>query len=170
MKHLGFDYSGSAMYCGIVDDTVDHLSATASLKLKDNSDPKQCVEFFNNLRRLFSLCADPENDFCKDAYIEQPWINGKHFPRSAVLLTRMSTYIELALLEEDFVPRFVHPMTWRSKIYGTSRIKNAKEVAINYVKEKFEYETKDHNLAEALIIAHYGALINVGTSKEENIA
>lgn len=113
------------------------------------------MNFLNSLRAimrgLYSFEPFPE------VIIEEPWINGQVFPRSAVLLTRMATFIEIACLDTNYVPVYVHPLTWRKKVYGSGRPKgDIKKLAMGWVMSEYDFTPQDHNYAEAILIASYG--------------
>lgn len=132
------------------------LYRTASFKVKDRNDPLAMFKLFDELKQELLHLRFWQPSRC--VWIEEPWINGKVYPRSAVLLTRMATYIELAAIHADYTPHYVHPLTWRKGVYGEGKHKDAKKLALAQVELKFSLVTKDHNIAEASLIALYGAL------------
>lgn len=155
--HVGFDYSSSAAYFGIVSD--NKVLAYGKIAVKDYHDTVECYNLFLMLKDLFRGMINM-HQIDPDVFIEQPWINGKVFPRSAVLLTRMATYIEIAALSVGLHPIFVHPLTWRKKIYGNGRPKgDVKKLALATVDKEFNFIPKDHNYAEAILISQYGNIL-----------
>lgn len=153
--NIGFDYSSSTVSLGMADE--QKLYRTASFKVKNRDDPLVMFKLFDELKQeLLNIRQEFYPSNC--VWIEEPWINGRVYPRSAVLLTRMATYIELAAIHADYTPHYVHPLTWRKGIYGPGKHKDAKKLALAQVELKFSLVTKDHNIAEASLIALYGAL------------
>ncbi len=169
---IGFDYSSTAAYLGMVNETeVRHTS-----KIIVGIDNQSTIYFCDALRTLFRILKR-YNTVTDTVWIEKAWVNGQHFPLSGLMLARTSALIEICALEAGFGVEFVYPKVWRKAIYGGAAPKNPKEKAVEFVKEKFNYEVPtigktsrsklpDHNIAEAILIASYGYERNLVTSGE----
>lgn len=158
-KTLGIDYSNTAAYLAFVSDKVEH---TNKIPLSDKG--VDTMAFIDTLRWILH---NHRGDINNTIYVEKPWVNGKHFPLSGLMLTRTATLIEACSLLEQYDIEFIHPKIWRRVVYGDAAPKNPKEKAVDFVLEQYDYKVPsmgktikskapDHNIAEAICIARYG--------------
>lgn len=165
---IGFDYSSQGVYLGVVDN--GRVLGRASLFSPYQAEPEQRQRFYMNLCTMIVELHRAHK--CEDKiYIEKPWVNGARFPLSGLMLCRTATYIEVATLQVNLEPVLVNPGTWRGIIYGHKKQKNTKQAALDFVSKELNYELlpvmgssgrgkkPDHNIAEAILIAHYGNII-----------
>lgn len=157
---LGVDYNSGTISLSCVNDPK--VLATASLDITNLALSIPVVK-----RLLQALLGEFTLD--NKIWIEQPWVNGKQFPRSGLMMARTAAIIEVIATEIGIEVNFVHPLTWRKELYGNGRPKDPKNTAVKYVEEHFQYKVPtlgktarsqkpDHNLAEAICIAAYGQL------------
>jgi hypothetical protein len=150
---IGVDYSGSVAYLGVVKN--DRVLATSTINLGDSP-----YTFFHTIKAWLKTIYE-EHDTNPELWIEQPFVVGTRFPQVALKLVRTATILELAALEAGIEPCFVHPGTWRKKVYGNGRPDDLKQRARDTAKKLFSFETKyknQHNICEGLLIAHYGQI------------
>jgi len=159
---VGVDYSATQVYLTVVNEEV-----MASITLILPTDDSGKLAFFQN---VIEVLESWDNEFgLPYLWIEQPFVNGK-FPRPGMLIQRMATFLEIASLQALISPVFVHPGTWRKRLFDNGKPKDAKERAIAHVEEVLHYElptlgktarakNKDHNFADSACIAHYGHLM-----------
>lgn len=155
MSSIGADFSGSAAYIGVVKGHT--VLATSSIRLMDSP-----YTFFHTIQNWLGTVYKEHNTEPK-LWIEQPFVAGSRFPQVALKLVRTATILEIAALEAGLEPCFVHPLTWRKKVYGHGRVDDIKERARTTAAELLGFETKhkiDHNICEALLIAYYGSIVD----------
>lgn len=155
MSSIGVDFSGSAAYLGVVKGHT--VQATVSIRLMDSP-----YTFFHTIQNWLKTVHE---EFATEPklWIEQPFVAGSRFPQVALQMVRTATILEIAALEADLEPCFVHPNTWRKKVYGHGRPDDLKERARNTARDVFGFDTKhkiDHNICEAILIAHYGNIVD----------
>lgn len=149
---LGSDYSGSHIYLGLL---YDNKKVATTVDI-DMTYPKRGADVIRELLNDWY-----SNYGVNKIWAEEAWVNGMRFPKSGMQLSRMSGFLELIALDSGYKIEFVHPMTWRKTVYGHARPPNPKNIAMTYVKNLFDWQPKfkkDHNLAESILLAHYGAL------------
>lgn len=152
---IGADLSGRVIYLAVTNGTkvLNTLNLDLSVDLLGS---------FNILQEWLTT-LQLELRTHKDIFIEEPWVNGSHFPKAGMMITRTATILEVAAVTCDYRPILVHPGTWRKAIYGNAKQLEYKELARKTVLNMFGYETKhknQHNTAEAALISHYGWLQN----------
>ena len=151
---LGADYSASAAYVALV--SGNSVLTTATLHV--DKDPRG----FWLLLKQWLAAIDEEYGPDYHFYIEMPWVRNDHYPHAGVAMMRTATFIEIACYELGFTPILVSPGTWRKAVYGNGHPKeDLKELARRTAEEKFNFPTKyknQHNICEAILIAHYGGL------------
>jgi Holliday junction resolvasome RuvABC endonuclease subunit len=150
---LGSDYSGSHIYLGVI---TEH--SVVSVADVDITHPKSGIDALRSTFKDYNLRWGIDK-----IWAEEAWVNGMRFPKSGIMLSRTSAFIEIAALDTDLQVEFVHPSTWRKTVYGHAKPANPKDVARAYVKQLFDYEIKlkkDHNTAEAILLALYGRIQN----------
>lgn len=149
---FGVDYSSRVVYLALM--IEEEIKATLILNIE-----KEPFDAFLKLAEWLRLKGKEHNvDYI---YIEQPWVNGKVFPKSGLMLARTAAVVEIASYAADLWPRFVHPLAWRKKVYGNVKPKDRKEYAREFTRSNFGFDTKykqDHNISEAVCIARYGVL------------
>ena len=154
MTSVGADYSSKAVYLASVSDKI--VLRTSTIEIQNNNIELFLRELEDELRNFHWMHNN------KYIWIEQPWVETLLRPMSGLQLARMATYIEVvAIRMARLIPQFVHPGTWRKEIYGNGRPKDAKELARQFVDDKFNFKTKykyEHNICEAILISHYGNL------------
>lgn len=154
---LGSDYSGSMIYLGCLEN--NKVISTASI---DITMPEAGIKLLRNTLQSYIKEFNVEK-----IWVEESWINGARYPRSGIMLARTAAFLEIASYDNNLKIEFVHPLTWRKAVYGKAKPPNPKEVARQYAKELFDFDTKfkkDHNTCEAIMLAHYGALQIQGRS------
>lgn len=161
MSNIGIDYAARSVYVAALD--TDKVLKTSSIHLPKDPNISEKLAFLQSLRNTF---ADYYNSYAaqRTVYLETPWVNAKVNAFTGVQMAKMSTYIEVILLECGMWPEYVMPATWRKVVYGNGRPDKRKELSRKFVLEKFGFETKhksDHNIAEAICIAYYGHLRNL---------
>lgn len=166
MNYIGIDYSASKAYLAVANGSeVLHYSELAL--------EKDSVEaFLRNVQSELAFIWSRHGMNGVGIYIEQPWSREGAYAWTGLATARMAAYLEAAALLQPqyrFKPCFVLPGVWRKTVLGNGRPKNAKQVAVTWAKEQYDflppslkvrsYEA-DHNYCEALAIAHYGVLQN----------
>jgi hypothetical protein len=153
--NVGADYNSSYLYIGCIDDNIVRSTATI-----DVTEPIAGMRVIQKLLESYAR----EYHILKQVWIEQPWVNGLKYPRSGLMMTRTATILEIAALEIDFKPQYIHPSSWRQKVYGNARpSKDMKEYARQFVLDNFNYVTKhknEHNICEAILLGYYGNLVS----------
>lgn len=155
MTCFGADLSKRTIYLACV--STDKIHATASLDIVTNP-----LKGFIAIKNWFMACQMDRN--IDKVIIEQPWANSRSpRPMSFLDLGRAAAFVEIAALQAGLEPVFVLPSEWRKVVYGKGRPDNAKELARETVKERFDWETrfkKDHNECEAILLGAYGNTTN----------
>lgn len=174
MRTIGIDYSATTAYIVCLEDgaVYRHLSLTSGESLNER------LQFFRSVSVVLRSLYKNEK-VAEGIWIEEPWVNGRWFPKSGLMLTRMATYLEIAVLQNYFEPKLVHPLTWRKEIFGTARTNGlAKEKSVEWAEANLKFivpvmgstgrgKIKDHNFADAACIAAYGSIQNErGTDTE----
>lgn len=149
---IGVDYSGSAAYLAVIRNR--ELLAQRELKIGD-----RLYSFFHDLQG----CLDEwKNTFqcAPELWIEQQMPIGRNIG-AGQKLSAMERTLELAALEVDLEPCFIHPGTWRKRVYGHGAPHDPKEHARTMAKGLFGFEVRhknQHNICEGMMIAYYGYL------------
>lgn len=148
----GADYSTKAVHFAIVDGPklLQAWDITLSVDL-----PNRLVSMAKAMRRM------------KDAgvsclHLEAPFFAGGAAAVSnanTLSLHRVAYHLEAVFVANGIRVEFVPPSTWRSVVLGNGRPRDPKREAIWYVDVSYKYKTANHNQAEAICIAGYGAIL-----------
>lgn len=150
---LGADYSGSAAYLGCVSQGV--TLAYKEFRMLDSP-----YTFRHAIQDWLAEISVTHNTW-PEFWIEQPFVAGGRFPQVALQLVRTAAFLEAAAQDAGIEPCFVHPLTWRKRVYGNGRPDDTKQRARDGAKELLGFESRyknQHNQAEGLLIAYYGYL------------
>lgn len=92
-------------------------------------------------------------------YMERPWMREGKGMGSAMKLHAVPTRIETVAAALGLPVAFVPVNTWHLHVLGYGALKSAeaKRAALRYVSMVYGLETTDHNLADAVCLASYGA-------------
>lgn len=157
MPSLGCDYSAAEAYLSVSDG--ERVLHAAKIKLQGDL-AEQRRDYLNNLCRIMNSLKE---EFKIDTlWLEEPWIAGSHFPQAGLKLARNAAYIEVSALGIGLDVIRVHVMTWRKGIFNTGKPQDPKKTAVAWVLYNLGHETKNHNEAEAALIATYGERQTVG--------
>lgn len=147
---IGVDYSASAVYLGVVN--KDTVLVSEELRMSDNP-----WGFYQNLIAFLQTFSELHESS------PELWIEDQMpIPRNiggGQKLYRMRTFLELAAMQANLEPCFIHPGTWRKAIYGNGRPEDLKETSRRVAKEIYGFETKfknQHNQCEGILIGRYG--------------
>lgn len=149
---VGVDYAGAAAYLACTQDR--EVLASQELRIGD-----RLYSFFHDLQDTLLLWK-AEYNLIPELWIEDQMPVGRNIG-AGQQLAAMKRTLELAGLEVDLEPCFVHPGTWRKLVYGNGRPYDPKEHAREMAKEIFGYEARhknQHNICEGMLISRYGWL------------
>lgn len=153
---IAVDYSGSAAYLACTRNRA--LLAQKELKIGD-----RLYSFFHDVQEwLNTVKRDIGNELQAELWIERQMPIGRNI-KAGQQLSAMERTLELAALEVDLEPCFIHPGTWRKLVYGHGTPHDPKEHARTMAKEIFGFEVKfknQHNICEAMMISRYGYLMH----------
>lgn len=158
---IGCDYSATCIYLaqtGI--NPYGSVEVRNTAKVLIGEEGAERLNSFVILRKLLNSLED------KKIYIEKPLVNAKFMsPVTGMMMTRTATFVEIAAMLEGIQTEFIQVQTWRKIIYGKGNPPEAKQAAVNYVRDVLSYEVPsmgirklqpDHNYAEAVCIAVAG--------------
>lgn len=151
----GVDYSTKALDFAVVD----------GLKLIDAWEDALGVDFPNRLVTMAKAMRRFKDAGVETVYLEQPWFGGGQGGRAIVsnvntlTLHRTAYHLEAVLIGNGLQVVFVPIATWRSVVLGNGRPKDPKAESIWYADAAFKYRTRNHNQADAICMAAYGAAL-----------
>lgn len=157
MRTYGIDYSTKAVHLSNVEN--DRLLITVNFPLDELYGLGVMLE---SLGRGIAAVI-PQGG---QAWMESSWVGTNRSVFTGIQLARAATIIEVICAKQGINLNRVRPDVWRKALYGKRpKPGTAKQTALAYVLEHYGYETKDHNVAEAICLGVYGQQI---LKQEEN--
>lgn len=97
----------------------------------------------------------------KELWLEEPWVRQGRGVGTALKLHEVPAQVKALAALSGITAHAVAVPTWRAAVLGDGRMRTgiAKPAAINYVRYAFAYETTNHNVADSICLASYGASV-----------
>lgn len=148
---VGLDYNLHALDLAL----VDHEHVITADRVLVGEQYAWRADLEHALRSMALL-----HDFSGALYLEMPWL-GKDNPQTVIKLALLVGNIECVALYAGFTVHLVAPSTWRSQVFSGGVLKraDAKAMAIWYASHVLHFETKSHDLADAVCIGYFGACV-----------
>lgn len=151
---VGIDYSATRLHLAIVRGNALLYSGQRDLGVDV---VPQVAAMRDALCELLELAGEPFT-----VYLERPWLREGKGLGTAMKLHAVPTRVETIAAAMGMPTVFVAVNTWHLEVLGDGGLKSAaaKRAAIRYVAMVYGLETTDHNLADAICIASYGAALS----------
>ena len=91
-------------------------------------------------------------------YLERPW--ARYNAWTGMQMQRIATIIDVVATQQGWNVHWTTIAAWRSKLWGKGKYasKEAKKMALAYVKEECGLDLTDDNAADAICLAIYGEM------------
>lgn len=148
----GADYSTKALHFAVVqgDRLIDAWAEPLPFDL-----PNRLVVMVRAIRRMKERGANRLS-------LEQPFFAGAGKAVSnnnTLALHRVAFHLEAVAASQGLDVAFIAPSSWRMVVLGNGRPKDPKAEAVWYADAAFKYKTTNHNQADAICLAAYGAAL-----------
>lgn len=124
--------------------------------------------FVNAMKDHMPAVATLEQARLAECVIEQGWSNGT---KGALTLGQRRGIAQAAAEYFDFRKTvYIPSATWQNGLHGSIKGKDTKQLALDYVREKYQISNIDHNQAEAICLGTYflGARHSVPTKAKKS--